>query len=123
LQNVRPLLKKIAPARIALWDTYGGSMSSGWVRFIMEQYHFPIEVVYPKDIDTGGLRAKYDVIVFVEGAIPAPPSALGGGRGFGGGNFGGGNNDNVPEEFRSNVGKDHCGEIDPATKKIHGRRR
>jgi hypothetical protein len=98
-------IKKIAPARIALWDTYGGSMSSGWVRFIMEQYHFPIEVVYPKDIDTGGLREKYDVIVFVEGAIPAPPSALAGGRGFGGGNFGGGNNDNVPEEFRRMLGR------------------
>ncbi len=99
-------VKKIAPARIALWDTYGGSMSSGWVRFIMEQYHFPIEVVYPRDIDTGGLRDKYDVIVFVEGAIPAPPSALPGGRGFGGGgNFGGGNNDNVPEEFRRMLGR------------------
>jgi hypothetical protein len=65
-------------------------MPSGWVRFIMEQYHFPIDVIYPKDIDTGGLREKYDVIVFVEGAIPAPPSAIPGGRGFGGGNFGGG---------------------------------
>jgi hypothetical protein len=99
-------IKKIATARIALWDTYGGSMPSGWVRFIMEQYHFPIEVIYPKDIDTGGLREKYDVIVFVEGAIPAPPSAIGGGRGFGGGgNFGGGNNDNVPEEFRKMLGR------------------
>ncbi len=64
-------LKKIRPARIALWDSYGGSIPSGWVRWIAEQYHFPIEVIYPKDIDTGNLRSKYDVIVFVTGAVPA----------------------------------------------------
>jgi zinc carboxypeptidase len=64
-------LTKIHPARIALWDSYGGSIPSGWVRWIMEQYHFPATVIYPKDIDTGNLRAKYDLIVFVEGAIPA----------------------------------------------------
>ena len=99
-------LKKIAPSRIALWDTYGGSMPSGWVRFIMEQYHFPIEVIYPKDIDTGGLRAKYDVIIFVDGAIPAPPSATAGGRGgFGGGGFGGPRVEDTPEEYRARLGR------------------
>jgi hypothetical protein len=64
-------LKKIEPARIALWDQYGGSMSSGWVRWLMEQYHFPFQVVYPKEIDAGDLHKKYDVIVFVSGAIPS----------------------------------------------------
>lgn len=100
-------MKKIAASRIALWDTYGGSMSSGWVRFIMEQYHYPVDVIYPKDIDTGGLRAKYDVIIFVEGAIPAPATGVAGGRG-GAGGFGGagaaGNND-IPEEFRARQGR------------------
>lgn len=56
--------------RIALWDTYGGSMPSGWVRWMMEQYHFPFEVIYPQDIDTGHLREKYDAIIFVTRAIP-----------------------------------------------------
>ncbi len=64
-------LSKIAPARIALWDTYGGSMPSGWVRWIMEQYHFPITLIYAKDIDTGNLRSKFDLIILVGGAIPA----------------------------------------------------
>ena len=62
---------KISPARIALWDTYGGSIPSGWVRFIMEQYHFPVNIIYAQAIDSGHLRDKYDVIVFVTGAIPA----------------------------------------------------
>lgn len=61
---------KLEASRIALWDTYGGSMPSGWIRWMMEQYHFPFTVIYPKDIDTGGLRKKYDVIIFVSRAIP-----------------------------------------------------
>lgn len=58
------------PMRIALWDTYGGSMPSGWMRWIMEQYHFPFEVIYPQDIDTGNLHSKYDAIIFATRAIP-----------------------------------------------------
>jgi hypothetical protein len=64
-------MQKITSARVALWDTYGGSLSSGWVRFILEQYHFQADIIYPKDIDSTDLRSKYDVIVFVTGAIPA----------------------------------------------------
>lgn len=61
---------KVAPLRIALWDTYGGSMPSGWVRWLMEQYHFPMKVVFAQDIDAGDLKKKFDVIVFVSQAIP-----------------------------------------------------
>lgn len=68
-------LVKVAPSRIALWDTYGGSMPSGWVRLLMEQYRFPMQVIYSQEIDAGELRKKFDVIVFVTRAIPAPPSA------------------------------------------------
>ena len=64
-------LSKVSPMRIALWDVYGGSMPSGWVRWLMEQYHFPMDVIYPADVDAGNLRKKYDVIVFVTRAIPA----------------------------------------------------
>jgi len=62
---------KISPMRIALWDVYGGSISSGWIRWILEQYHFPFSMIYAKEIDAGNLRDKYDMIVFVGGAIPA----------------------------------------------------
>ncbi|MFP5039942.1 M14 metallopeptidase family protein [Parasediminibacterium sp. JCM 36343] len=64
-------LVKINPARIALWDIYGGSMPSGWMRYMMEQYHFPITRIYAKEIDTADLRSKYDVIIFPTGAIPS----------------------------------------------------
>ncbi|MBW7839605.1 MAG: peptidase [Chitinophagaceae bacterium] len=61
----------LKPARIALYDRYGGSMPSGWVRWMMEQYHFPFELVYPKDLDKGSLNAKYDVILFIDERMPA----------------------------------------------------
>ena len=56
--------------RIALWDTYGGSMSAGWVRWILEQHQFTFSLLYAKEIDLGNLKSKYDVIVFMGGAIP-----------------------------------------------------
>jgi len=62
----------INPVRIGLWDQYGGSMSSGWTRWIMEQFEFPFEVVYPKTLNAGKLNRKFDVLVFVTGAIPSP---------------------------------------------------
>jgi len=64
-------LVKINKARIALWDMYGGSMASGWTRLIFEKFNYSFDVIYPKDIDTGNLKDKYDVIVFVGGAIPS----------------------------------------------------
>ncbi|WP_231635679.1 hypothetical protein [Novosphingobium sp. ST904] len=54
----------IRPVKIGLVDIYGGSMASGWTRWIFEQYEFPYELVYPQALDKGGLKAKYDVLVF-----------------------------------------------------------
>lgn len=61
----------IQPTRIALWDTYGGSMPSGWMRWIFEQFKFDYTVIYAQEIDKGDLKNKYDVILFVEGAMPS----------------------------------------------------
>jgi len=94
---------RLSPARVALWDTYGGSIPSGWVRFIMEQYHFPIDIIYTKDIDTADLKSKYDVIIFVTGAIP-PIAGTEGGRG-GGFNRPEPNPDSLPAEYRSHLGR------------------
>ncbi len=62
---------RISPRRIALWDTYGGSMPSGHTRWLFEQFEFPFDVIYAPTLDAGNLKAQYDVIVFVTGAIPA----------------------------------------------------
>jgi hypothetical protein len=60
---------QLKPARIGLWDRYGGSMPSGWTRWLLEQFEFPFNVVYPPDLDKGNLREKFDVIILVDGAI------------------------------------------------------
>ena len=78
---------KLNPVRIGLWDQYGGSMPSGWIRWIFEQaYPTSFELVFPPTLDAGNLAQKYDVLIFPGGAIPgAPGEPAGGGRGGGGG--------------------------------------
>ncbi len=46
-------------------------MPSGWVRWMFENFGFDFEVVYPPALDAGNLKEKFDVLVFVGGAIPA----------------------------------------------------
>ncbi|MFT3827693.1 MAG: M14 family metallopeptidase [Chitinophagaceae bacterium] len=113
-------LKKVSALRIALWDMYGGSMPSGWTRYIFEQFHFNADVIYPPTIDSGNLKSKYDVIVFVGGAIPAASTQIaGGGRGFGGGGFGGGrSDDNLPAEYKGRQGRITAEKSIPELKKF-----
>jgi hypothetical protein len=88
--------------RIALADQYGGSMPSGWTRWILEQYEFPFEVVYPRNLDEANLAGRYDVIIFPSGVGPAPAGA---GRGFGGAGGGrGGGPQNIPAEYQPMLG-------------------
>lgn len=77
-----PVLARLRPARVGLWDTYGGSMPSGWTRWILEQFEFPYERVFAPALDRGNLNTKYDVLVFASGGIPG---AAVGRRGGGGG--------------------------------------
>jgi hypothetical protein len=45
-------------------------MPSGWVRWILEQFQFSFQLIYPQDIDKGMLHSKYDKILFISGGIP-----------------------------------------------------
>jgi hypothetical protein len=84
----------LRPVRIGLWDMYGGSMPSGWTRWLLEQFEFPFEVVFPKTLDAGDLASRYDVLIFVDGAIPM--------RDVGG--TGQPATDSIPAEFRDWLG-------------------
>jgi hypothetical protein len=88
-------LKPVRPARIALWDQYGGSIPSGWARFILEQFEFPYEVVYPQTVDAGNLIAKYDVLILPDGATFARANARAAPRI---------NPDDIPAEYRDRLG-------------------
>jgi hypothetical protein len=65
-------LIKLRPVRIGLWDQYGGSAPSGWTRWLLEQFEFPFEVVYPQGLDAGNLSSRFDVLIFPTDAIPQP---------------------------------------------------
>lgn len=88
-------LKPIKPSRVALYDYYGGSMPSGWVRWILEQYNFEFELIFAKEIDKGNLNSKYDAILFISGGIPNVGST-GGSRGP--------NEEDIPAEYRHMIG-------------------
>jgi len=54
--------------RVGLWDRYGGSMPSGWTRWLLEQFEFPFQRIYTQELNEDGLRDKFDVLIFVDGA-------------------------------------------------------
>lgn len=62
---------KLKPVRLGLVDRYGGLMTAGWTRWVLEQFEFPFEVVFPQAIEAGNLQQKFDVLLFSDGALPA----------------------------------------------------
>ena len=99
---------RLSPSRIGLWDQYGGSMPSGWTRWILEQFEFPFSRVFARELDAGSLNGKYDVLIFVDGAIPSATAPSGAGRGGGGGQSGQRRElteADVPAEYHEHLGR------------------
>jgi hypothetical protein len=84
----------------------------------MEQYHFPVNLVYAQEINAGNLRNKFDLILFVGGAIP--PIRGAGAPAFGGGGGGGGEprSSEIPAEFRPWLGRITADSSVPQIKKF-----
>lgn len=108
---------RLRKLRIALWDKFGGSMPSGWTRWILEQYEFPFTVVYPQDLNAPDFSSKYDVVILVSGAVPArdsrgtdPMAAM----------FGGGEpkSEDIPKELHHTLGNVTVAETVPQLKKF-----
>jgi hypothetical protein len=100
---------KLKPVRIGLWDQYGGSIPSGWIRWLLEQFEFPFEVVFPKTLDAGNLAGKYDVLIFVDGGIPMRDGGSGGGQPPAA---------SIPAEFRDWLGRVSVSRTVPELKKF-----
>jgi hypothetical protein len=115
---------KLHKMRVALADQYGGSMPSGWTRFLFEQFEFPFEVVYPKAVDAGNLISTYEVIVFPSGVGPAAPAegaggaGARGGRGGGAATGGGGTGADIPAQYQPMLGTYTAAQTGPALKKF-----
>jgi hypothetical protein len=86
---------RLRPARVALWDRYGGASSSGWIRWLLERYEFPFDVVYPRTLDDAGLAGRFDVLILPSEAAPAGEGRRGDGPFV---------PEDAPEEFRRRAG-------------------
>ncbi len=87
---------RLRAPRIGLWDTYGGSMPSGWIRWILEQFEYAdFELVFPPRLNAGDLSDDYDVIIFPQGAIGSRFQFAG---------FGAPDPETIPEEYRGRLG-------------------
>jgi Zinc carboxypeptidase len=112
---------RLRKPRVALADQYGGSMPSGWTRWLLEQFEFPFEVVFPQALDAGNLASRFDVIIFPSGVGPA---AGGGGRGGRGGGGGGGGRGgaagapNIPPQYQNQLGTYTAAQTGPHLKKF-----
>ena len=94
--------QKLRKLRIGLADRYGGSMPSGWTRFLLEQFEFPFEVVFPKTLDAGNLSSRFDVLIFPSDLVPT-----GEGRGAGSRHSCRGRSGGVPRSARLDYGGGH----------------
>ncbi len=92
----------LRPVRVGLWDQYGGSMPSGWTRWLFEQFEFPFEVVYPQRLDAGNLKEQFDALIFVDGGIPGPAA---GAAATASRRFGNEAADDLPAELKSMTGR------------------
>jgi hypothetical protein len=96
---------KLAPVRVGLWDRYGGSSSSGWIRWVLERFECPHDIVFAQTLDAGDLARRYDVIILPDEAVP--------GRGPDGHNVA-----NLPPEYRGSVGRMTWDRTVPALKRF-----
>ena len=87
-------------------------MPSGWTRFLLEQFEFPFEVVFPKTLDAGNLSSKFDVLIFPRATSCRRPRWRGGARGSGIPAA------DVPAEFRDQLGSITAAATVPQLKKF-----
>lgn len=92
----------LRPLRIGLVDRYGGSMSSGWIRYELEKFEFAFTPVFPPTLDQGGLSQKFDVLILPSDLSPTGAAAPAGGDAPAPAVVN--NLESIPAEYRDRVG-------------------
>jgi hypothetical protein len=80
--------KQLRRPRVALYQPWQPNMDEGWTRWLFEQFGFVYTTVRNSDLQAGGLKQKFDTIVFADqaanslengfGARAMPPEYTGG---------------------------------------------
>jgi len=61
--------------RLAVFSTWGSTQDVGWVRYALDHFEVPYDLIYKERIKQGGLRGSYDVVVI-------PSQGRGGAKGL-----------------------------------------
>ena len=61
--------REIRKPRIGLYKSYMPEMDEGWTRWLLEHFGFEYTSVLNPDIEAGGLRRRFDVIVFPDQSL------------------------------------------------------
>jgi hypothetical protein len=85
-------VRKLKQPRIGLYDQYGGLAPSGWTRWLLEQFEFPHEIVYPQTLNAGNLHEHFDVLVFTDEAYTGRNNAQP-------------RVETIPAEYRAGIGR------------------
>lgn len=83
--------------KIAVFDRYGGNMPSGWTRWMLDEFKFPHDTLYPPDIAAGKLE-KYDVLL-------VPSTLVTNGAGQQGALADLQDDPTIPAEYRARIGQ------------------
>ena len=49
--------------RVAVYSTWGNTQEVGWVRYALDKFEVPFDLIYKERVKKGDLRGSYDVIV------------------------------------------------------------
>lgn len=90
LEEPAPGWKRIERPRLAVYGGLVPSVDEGWTRWILEQFEFAYTSLQDTEVQAGGLRRRFDVLVVPD--IPASTLANGYKRG------------SMPEEFTGGLG-------------------
>lgn len=90
--------------RIGLVDVYFGSMPSGWIRWLMDQYGISYTKIFPQRLDAGHLKKDFDVIIMPDAIGVSDRSGQGSGAG------------NAPQPSAADIPSQYAGWLGHITK-------
>ena len=56
-------LHEADPPRIAMYSSWNGTQEIGWVRFTLDKFGVPYDLIYKERVKKGNLQADYDVVL------------------------------------------------------------
>ena len=48
--------------RLALYSTWSSTQDAGWVRYALDKFEVPYDLIYKEQVKQGNLKGRYDVV-------------------------------------------------------------